>query len=306
MNLTKKMTRNLIEEVLSRGISVTLDIAGSFIPGWAVVKPIVEKVLKDLPGGIAGKYISSEDDVDRIIDAFEKNDVLLLPITKAFQEIGITEEWADKTISLLQKVSDDVIESLANQKQQTQQLDTITTFLEEAAKKKSARLELRAQNLEYTDHLMMPENWMEGWQLAPGSVLVPSLSGRQLPLGAMSWCFQIMNSGEQLAVIKHIDLLVEEELQCPDETTLSGAKPGFDSYEEIVTCKPGAKSYALFKDKRLKYAPEFDVDDFKIHINFSHSEKIIQKIKLAIIWEDGTGVHVTYGPSLFICANESR
>jgi len=304
MTLTEKMTKKLMEVVLQRGIALSLDVAGSFIPGWSVIKPILEKVLGVLPEEITGGLFSSEDNVINIIRAFEENESLLIPITQALKEQGITPEWTSNTLELVKRTSDDVIELLAKQDEQQRSLAGITALLEEAACKKGAHLELRAQRLEYIEHFLMPLNWLKGWDLAPGSALEGYVPGRHLPIGWMNWDFLMMNSGQQLAVIQKIELLVEEELSCPDEAIFSGVKPGFDRYEDLVICEPGQFSYLVFADKHLKYAPESDVDSFRIQIRFMHEQKIIQKLKLAIHWEDGTGNHATYGPSLFICSRQ--
>jgi hypothetical protein len=302
---TEQATRKVIEVILDRGLKFGIDVAGGFLgPAWPVVRPLIEKLLDDMPKKIAGRYKSSREAVADAMAELEKHDAELSKIAEALNRSGLTPEWSEAVIGRLEKLSDDSSRTLMIQAQQTEKLDEILALAEALGRKQAARLVSRAERLEYVDYLRVPPSFQAGYDLAPGTVIDEPFTGRHVPAGFFIWNFMLLNDGDRLATVSAMELVVTGEHEYPEGAEPGGVLPLIESFEEDVLLLPGAKIYPMFRGKRFRYAPETDVDSFRIRAIFQSDRKLIQQLQLRIHWEDGTGEHVTLGTPLFLATLE--
>ena len=297
------ITRKIIRALLENGLKFGLDFAGGFLgPAWPFVRPLIEKLLKDLPKEIAGKYKSSREAIDAAMSEIEKKEKELAEITEALDRQGLTKEWATEVLSALEGMSDDLSEVLLQQSRQAEKLDDILATAKKLRQKSAGRLVFRGERLEYVDYLTVPDTFMPGFDLAPGTMITESFPGRHSPAGFFIFNFLLLNDGGQLAMVSAMDMIVKNEYPFPEGAQRGGVLPLIEAFQDEIWIKPGAQSYPLFQGKRFKYAPEVDVDSFRIRVIFKSDQELLQQLQLRIRWSDGTGDHFTYGTPLVIAA----
>ena len=297
------MTRKIIRVVLEQGVKFGLNVAGGFLgPAWPFVRPLIEKLIDDLPKEIAGKYKSSREAVEQAMSEIQNREKEIAEITEVLDRQGLTKEWTVQVLNFLDGFSDDLNEVLLQQSCQADKLDDILLTAKALHQKRAGRLVFRGERLEYVDYLTVPETFMPGFDLAPGTVITELFPGRHAPAGFFIWNFLLLNDGEQVAVVSEMEMIVKTESQFPDGSERGGVLPLIEAFEDEIWLKPGAASYPVFQGKHFKYAPEADVDSFRIRAVFQSNQELLQQLQLRIRWSDGTGDHFTYGTPLFLAA----
>jgi hypothetical protein len=301
----EEVTRKLIQVVLEQGLKFGIDVAGGFLgPAWPFVKPFVEKLLNDLPKDVSGRYKSSQEAVDQAVAKLEKEEAALQQIQAALAAHGVTPEWTARILEQLDRLSDDMYQVLAEQSRQRGTLEQILAHAERLAEKRPGKLVLRGERLEYVDYLRVPDDFLPGWDLAPGSAVHASFAGRHMPAGFFIWNFMLLNDGQQLVTVSSMEVEVQAEHPYPPGSELGGVLPMLEPYEDEIRLVPGQARHPLFRGKYFKYAPDTDVDAFRIRAIFQSDAELSQQVRLVIRWSDPTGEHVTYGSSLFLASLE--
>jgi hypothetical protein len=299
------IVRKLIQVILEQGMKVGIDVAGGFLgPAWPFVKPVIEKLVDGLPKNIANRYKSSQDAINAATAALEKDEAQIALVQAALEKHGITPEWVASLLTQLDSLSDDVFTILQEQGRQQATLTEILQLAEKMAKRQPARLVFRGERLEYVDYLQVEDDYLPGYDLAPGTHIDAGFAGRHLPAGFLIWNFMLLNDGQQLATVTGMEMVVKAELPYPESSELGGVLPMIEPFEDEIQLLPGATHYPLFKGKYFKYAPEADVDAFRIRAIFQSDQRLLQQLQLVIHWQDGTGPHTTYGSPLFLAAME--
>jgi hypothetical protein len=280
-----------------------LDVAGGFLgPAWPLIRPVVEHVLEDLPKEIAGRYKSSQEAADEALAELEKDQKQLAIIESALEKHGISPAWLEGVLAQLDQLTDDMFKVVAVTSRHTEQLDDILALITEQSARKPGRLVLRGERLEYVDYVQVGESFQAGFDLAPGTVVKESFPGRHMPSGFFIWNFMLLNDGQQLVTVSSMEMKVVGEYPFPEGATRGSILPLIEAFEDDIWLAPGAKSYPLFRGKMFKYAPEADVDAFRIRAVFQDATDLIQQVQLVIHWKDGTGDHEAYGTALFLAS----
>src|SRR5262245_21513365 len=110
--MTREETfRKLIQATLEQGLKFGLDAAGTGLmgPAWLVVRPLIEKVLGELPKDIAKRYKSSQEAIDEASAALEAHDKEIATIAEALEKQGMNAAWAESLLASIDSLSDDVL-----------------------------------------------------------------------------------------------------------------------------------------------------------------------------------------------------
>ena len=295
--------RKLIQATLEQGLKFGFDAAGAGLmgPAWLVVRPIVEKVLGELPKDIAKRYKSSQEAVDQAAAALKAHDAEIATIADALEKQGMTAAWAEALLENIDRLSDDVLDVLHEQRRQGKAVGEILALAQKMAGATGARLVLRGERLEYVGYLRVPDSFEPGFDLAPDSQMSAPFAGRHVPRGFMLWNYVVANDGKQSATVSRIVLHVVRELAWPADAEVGTLAPELTPFEDRVVLEPGAASHALFKGKYFHYKPD-EADAFRVSATFPSDASVVQQLRLAIEWTDEGGKHTTYSPSLFLAS----
>ena len=295
--------RRLIQATLEQGLKFGLDAAGAGLmgPAWVVVRPIVEKVLGELPKDIARRYRSSQEAVDQAAAALKAHEAEVATIAEALEKQGMTAAWAEAMLENMDRLSDDVLVVLHEQRRQGKAVDEILALAKEMAGATGARLVLRGERLEYVGYLKVPDTFEPGFDLAADSHMDAPFAGRHMPRGFLLWNYVVANDGKQSGTISRVTLEVIGELPWPAAAEAGTLAPELTPFEDRVVLEPGAKSYTLFTGRYFHYKPD-EADAFRISATFPSDASLVQQVRLAIEWTDEGGKHISYGPSLFLAS----
>ncbi len=313
MSLSGKLTRELITMVLERGQKYGLDVAGSFLgPAWPFVRPLVEKLLEDLPADIAGKWQNNEEVLRQAIDEIGSKQKQIGLITEALERHGIDDDWASNMTKQISTLSDDVFEVLCNQAVTIAELSDVkqglTKLLSQAeayGDTMPAKLVFRGSDIEFVDMLKVPDDFQVNFDLSPTVFALDSIHQRHMPAGFLVWIFSIYNEGQKNANISKIVLDVIEEGPCPTSSVFDELKPTLDPVSDDIEIQLGETSYPLFKGQRLGYAPD-EYDIFRVLFTFrKEAAPHWQRLRPIIFWSDATGEHRTLGTDIFLASHPS-
>jgi hypothetical protein len=313
MGLSGDVTRKLITLVLERGQKFGLDVAGSFLgPAWPFVKPLVEKLIADLPARIAGKWRNNEEVFQQALDAIEKREDQIQLIGEALSKHGIDAAWANGITEQLSGLSDDVFEVLCRQARTIDELKGVKAGLAELLaaaqsyqEQKPANIVIRGSEIEFVDLLRVPEGFLPGYDLTPTTFAVDAVAQRHMPAGFIVWTFAIFNEGTSQAVVSRISLTVSDEGVCPPSCEYDELKPVLDPVDDRVALQPGEKEYQIFRGRRFGYKPD-EYDAFRVQILFIRKEPpVFQRLRPVIDWSDATGEHKTLGTEIFLASHPS-
>ena len=304
MPLTREEAfRKLIQATLEQGLKFGLDAAGAGLmgPAWLVVRPLVEKVLGDLPKDIAKRYKSSQEAVDEAAAALKAHDKEIATIAEALEKQGMTAAWAESLLASIDHLSDDVLDLLYEQRRQGKAVDEVLALAQKLTAEAGARLVLRGERQEYVGYLKVPDSFEPGFDLAADSHMDAPFAGRHMPRGFLLWNYVVANDGKQSATVSRIVLQVIKELPWPAGTETGTLAPALTPFEDRVVLEPGADSYVLFKGKYFHYKPD-EADAFRISATFPSETPLVQQLRVAIEWTDESGTHTTYSPPLFLAS----
>src|SRR5262245_1461170 len=136
------VVRKLIEAVLEQGLKFGLEAAGAGLmgPAWPAVRPLLEKLLGDLPKGIAERYRSSQEAVDQAAAALESRQAEIAVIASALDAHGMTQDWARALVESTDQLSDDMLALLHEQSAQGKTLDEVLALARTLVAETGARL----------------------------------------------------------------------------------------------------------------------------------------------------------------------
>jgi hypothetical protein len=295
--------RKLIHVVLEQGLKFGLDVAGAGMmgPAWPIVRPLVEKLLGDLPESISKRYKSSQEALDEAAAALEAHEDEIAAIANALERQGMTQAWVESLLDSVDRLSDDMLAVLQQQQQQGKTLGEILALTRAMADSGGARLVLRGERLDYVGYLHLPATFEHGYDLAPDNHFNAEFAGRHMPRGFLLWNFVLANDGRQSATVSRIVVEVLCEYEVPADAVIGGLAPALTPFQDHVVLRAGAVSYPIFKGKYFHYEPD-EADAFRISAAFPSVVPIIQRVRTAIEWTDANGTHVTYSPSLFLAS----
>jgi hypothetical protein len=302
--MTREETfRKLIQATLEQGLKFGLDAAGAGLmgPAWLVVRPLLEKILGELPKDIAKRYKSSQEAVDEAAAALKAHEAEIATIAEALDHYGMTEEWARSLLENMDRLSDDMLSVLHEQTRQGRALNEILALTKQMADAAGARLVLRGERLEYVGYLRVPDSFEPGFDLAPDSHMDAPFAGRHMPRGFLLSNHVVANDGRRSATVSRMSLEIVRTLPPPVGAEVGSLAPVLTPFEDRVVLEPGKASYSLFTGKQFHYKPD-EADAFRISVALPSDTAVVQQLRIVIEWEDGSGRHSTYSPSIFLAS----